>query len=235
MSLIRPHTRGPRVPTGERPGGRRWLAWVPLLAFLLALAPAPPVAAQEQNVAGRVLSADSRQPLTEAQVQVVGTQRGVLSNTAGRFLLLNLSGNEVTLRVTLIGYRTLERTVSVGDMDLTLLMEPTALELDQIVVTGTPGAQRIRSLGNAVGTVEAGQITEISAPSNIQELIGARVPGVSLSNGMGGVGSGGSTALRGVGDVCIRMSILPRPPARHRQRTGWWLGDGRRDRRRAPE
>lgn len=208
-----PH--GPKAHTrhdlgAEPPGrhGRTIRSLTASLVFLLSVALASPAVAQQDVVSGRVLSADSRRPLAEAQIQLVGTGRGTLSQSNGRFLLLNVPGEQATLRVTLLGYRTLEQTVRVGDADVVLLMEPTALELDRIVVTGTPGAQRIRALGNAVGTIDVTELREIAAPTDIRQLIGARVPGVNINNGMGGVGAGGSTAIRGVGSLSLSHEPL---------------------------
>jgi len=155
-----------------------------------------------------VVHANTREPIADAQIQILGTERGALSQTTGRFLLLNVAGDQVTLRVTLIGYRTMEQTVRVGDMDIVLALEPTAVELDALVVTGTPGAQQVRALGNAVGKVEAAQLQEIAAPTDVRDLIGARVPGVSLARGEGTVGSGGATAIRGVGSLSLSHEPL---------------------------
>ncbi|MEJ2206675.1 MAG: SusC/RagA family TonB-linked outer membrane protein [Gemmatimonadota bacterium] len=198
------HARG----SGPPGGGRRALGIPVLLALAASLIFAPSAFAQQQAVGGRVVSADTREPLGDAQIQVVGTQRGVLSNTSGRFLLLNMVGQQVTLRVTLIGYRTLEQTVSVGNMDVVLTLEPTAVELDAIVVTGTPGAQRVRALGNSVGQLQGAEIQEITAPADVREMIGARVPGVSVSHAMGGAGAGGAMAIRGVGSLSLSHQPL---------------------------
>ena len=209
MSLHRLHPPEPAAVRGS-PRARRGSTFSASLAvFALSfLMLASTGAAQERNVAGRVVSADTREPLSDAQILVTGTERGVLSQTNGRFLLLNLSGDQVTLQVTLIGHRTLTQTVRVGDTNVVLALEPTAVELNAIVVTGTPGAQQIRALGNAVGKLEASHLTEISAPTDVRQLIGARVPGVSLANGMGGVGAGGSTAIRGVGSLSLSHEPL---------------------------
>ncbi len=188
------------APPRDRPQALRLSGVLTLLVmFVLAV----PVSAQQQAVGGRVVSADTREPLGDAQIQVVGTQRGVLSNTNGRFLLLNMTGQQVTLRVTLIGYLTLEQTVPVGAMDVVLALEPTAVELDAIVVTGTPGAQRVRALGNSVGQLQGAELQEITSPADVREMIGARVPGVSVSNAMGGAGAGGAIAIRGVGSLSL--------------------------------
>lgn len=198
----RPHCRG--IPPRARRGGARSLV---ILLLLLPMAWSSPAAAQ-QSVGGTVLSASTRRPIADAQIQVLGTERGVLSQTNGRFLLLNLPGDQVTLRVTLIGHRPLERSIRVGDMSVVLLMEETAVELDALVVTGTPGAQQVRALGNAVGKIDATALQEIAAPTGVRGLIGARVPGVNIVRGDGTVGSGGATAIRGVGSLSLSHEPL---------------------------
>lgn len=181
----------------------RLSAGVTALLLLLPPGAAARAAAQQQNVGGVVVSADTRVPISDAQIEIVGTQRGALSRSDGRFLVLDVPGDQITLRVTLIGYQTLERTVRVGDMNVVLALRPTAVELDAIVVTGTPGAQRTRALGNAIGRVDAAELQEIAVPSDVRELIGARVPGVNVVNGLGEVGAGGATAIRGVGSLSL--------------------------------
>ncbi|MCG6956791.1 MAG: SusC/RagA family TonB-linked outer membrane protein [Gemmatimonadetes bacterium] len=179
-----------------------------IVLLLLPMAWTAPLAAQQQAVGGRVVTASTREPLSDAQIQVLGTERGVYSQTNGRFLILNLPGETVTLRVTLIGYKTLEQTVRVGTMNLELLMDGTAVELDALVVTGTPGAQQVRALGNAVGKVEPAALQEIATPTTVRDIIGARIPGVSISHGEGTVGSGGATAIRGVGSLSLSHEPL---------------------------
>ncbi len=184
--------------------------WPSVLLFLalVLLLPAPGLA-QEQSVAGRVVSTETREPLSDAQIQIVGTSRGTLSQTNGRFLLLNVPGDQVSLRVTRLGYRTLERTVRVGDPDIVLALEPAALPLDELVVTGTPGAQRVRALGNSVGKVQAAELQEISAATDVRQIIGARVAGVNLAAGEGMVGGGGGAiAIRGVGSLSLSSTPL---------------------------
>ncbi|MGH7458145.1 MAG: carboxypeptidase-like regulatory domain-containing protein, partial [Longimicrobiaceae bacterium] len=127
-----------------------------LLAFTAGLTVLPATAAaQEGTVAGTVVDEQSLRPLAGAQVAVEGTGRGTLANSRGEFLLTGLTGAEVSLRVTLIGYRTVDRSVEVGATDLRIALSETAIELDEVVVTGTAGAVERRSIGNAVSTIDA--------------------------------------------------------------------------------
>lgn len=70
-------------------------------------------------------------------------------------LLVGLASAEITLAVPRISYQALRRTVRVGDMSLRLVVPEVAVELDEIIVTGTAGATERRALGNASARVSA--------------------------------------------------------------------------------
>jgi TonB-linked SusC/RagA family outer membrane protein len=130
-------------------------------------------------------------------VEVVGTNRSMVTDANGRFQFVGLSGTEVTLRVSLLGYRATERTVSVGDMNVRIALGESAIELDQIVVTGQAGGTQRRAIGNVVSQVRAAETVELAHVSNVQSLINARAPGVVITPGTGMVGSGSQIRIRG--------------------------------------
>jgi outer membrane cobalamin receptor len=84
-------------------------------------------------------------------------------------------------------------------------LEKTVTTLDQIVVTGTPEAQSKRELGNAIGTVNAAEISQVAPPPNVQQLLNA-VSGVRVQSAGGDVGSGGNTRIRGASSMTLLMS-----------------------------
>ncbi len=112
------------------------LALVPVLAGVLF---ASPVLAQEGTISGQVVDAQSLQPLEGAQVFIVGTARGVLTNPEGRYTLRVPPGT-YTVRSQYIGYEALEQTVTVGADEartLDFALEAGGLTVDELVVTGT--------------------------------------------------------------------------------------------------
>jgi TonB-linked SusC/RagA family outer membrane protein len=159
---------------------------------------APPAAvAQDGAVRGVVEAERTLRPVSGALVELVGTNRSMLTDASGRFQFVGLGGAEVTLRVTIIGYRSSERTVRVGDMSVRIPLVETAIELDQIVVTGTAGGTQRRAIGNVVTQVRAAETVEIAHVTNVQSLINARAPGVIITPGTGMVGSGSQIRIRG--------------------------------------
>jgi hypothetical protein len=52
--------------------------------------------------------------------------------------------------------------VTVGDMNVRIALAESAIELDQIVVTGTAGGTQRRAIGNAVTQVRAAETVELA-------------------------------------------------------------------------
>ncbi len=175
--------------------------------FMLALTNVP-VSAQQGTVSGVVVSAETQRPLPDATVEAVGTGRGTYTNQNGRFLLLGLTGTEVTLRIGLLGYGTSTVTARVGDVNLTIQMGLSAIELDRIVVTGVAGEQLQRSLGNTVATVEAADIMEVAPVSTLAELINGRAAGVTIINTTGMLGGGSRVRIRGASSFSLSNEPL---------------------------
>jgi len=84
------------------------------LLVLLALVAAPTAAlAQTGTLAGRVLDADTQQPLPGATVVLAGTTTGTSSGPSGAFTILEVPVDTHTVRVSLVGYEPVSRTVEV--------------------------------------------------------------------------------------------------------------------------
>lgn len=189
----------------ERGGRERSRAWRPRSAALLGLLipllfAAPPAQAQQGSVGGTVVNEQSLAPLSGVQVTVVGTRQGTITDTDGRFIITGLEGQEVTLRVELIGYGNVVREVQVGTTDVRIALSASAITLDEVVVTGTAGSARRREVGNSISAVRAEQL-EMQPITNVQDALSANVPGLTATSSDGAAGAGGSIRLRGVNSI----------------------------------
>ncbi len=129
------------------------------LATALILAPG---AAEQRSVAiqGTITSSATGQALQGAQITVAGTSFGTLSASDGKYLLLvddGWVGREIRIDVTLIGHMTQRKTIrlSEGDHTVDFSLDPSAIALDEVVVTGTAGQARQRKLGNTIAAMSA--------------------------------------------------------------------------------
>lgn len=167
-----------------------------LLAFLLVPSLA---AAQTGTVQGQVVDASTGQPISSAQVTVEGTGVGGLSNQQGRFLLLNVPVGEQTVSAVLIGYESEQSTVTVTADETTSVdfeLSSSALEMDELVVTGTGQATERRRLSAEVSVVDAEDIAS-SGAGNVTELLQGRVAGAQVNAVSASPGTAGLMSFRG--------------------------------------
>ena len=167
----------------------------------------PSIGAQQGGtVTGRVLDSQSGQPLAAAQVFISALDLGGLTQQNGRYLLQNVPAGTHTLTVARIGYRTTEAQVSVGGgqtVEQNFAVAEEALQLDEIIVTGTPGGTQRRAIGNTVATVSVSDIVGDVAVQSMQDLLQGRTTGLRFTIADGNVGSGAPVQLRGTGSFDI--------------------------------
>ena len=168
-----------------------------LLLFLTAF----PLAAQTTGqVSGRVTNATTGEPLAGAQVVIQGTTIGTMANPQGRFLILNVPAGTHTIEVTRLGYayQSMQVTVGAGETavaDFPLRTE--AINLDELVVTGTAGSARRREIGNTVGVITADDL-EAQPIISVTDALQGRTAGLTITSMGGNAGSGSEIMLRGV-------------------------------------
>jgi TonB-linked SusC/RagA family outer membrane protein len=203
MSREGPRRSTPRVPRCAD----LWSAT--LLALVVVVATPGETRAQEGVVAGSVIVEGSSRPLAGAQVTVQGQEgRGAVSDASGRFRITGLTGPEVTLTARMIGYRAVTQTARVGATDVRIAMSERAVELEQIVVTGTAGTQERRAIGNSVAQVRVADVVTSTRVANVQDLINGRAPGVAILPGTGMVGSGSRIRIRGISTFSLSAEPL---------------------------
>ncbi|MCO4099262.1 MAG: TonB-dependent receptor [Gemmatimonas sp.] len=110
--------------------------------------PAAPATAASQpartgTIQGRVLDRETQQPVSEAQVQLVGSTAGALSDSEGRFTLAGAPVGTQAIRVLRIGYR----PTTVSDL-LINPGRPTQVEVQLETAAATLAATRVVA-GNA--------------------------------------------------------------------------------------
>jgi TonB-linked SusC/RagA family outer membrane protein len=178
-----------------------------LLAVGLAVAPVG-VAAQQGNIGGVVVDAQTGRALPSAQVFIAGTNQGVLTNQTGRFLFVGVDRGPVQVQVKMIGYADASMEANPGDMNLRFEMKVSAVSLDEIVVTGTPGATAKKAIGNVVSTLDAAQITRQAPVTDLQQVLNGRVAGLTVLSSTGEVGGASRIHIRGASTFSLSNTPL---------------------------
>lgn len=169
-------------------------------AGLLLVAPGEILAQQTGAVTGTVVSANNQQPLENAQVLVVGTGIGTLTDADGNFRITEVPAGPQTVQVQLVGYGQSTQDVEVSAGQATQVdfqLEQSAIELGEIVVTGTgtEGVER-KALGNTIGSISNEELQDAPA-ANLSEMVQGKEPGMNVLPSSGLAGEGQSIRIRG--------------------------------------
>lgn len=170
---------------------------------LLGLSPGA-IAAQGNGQVSGTVTDQAGGPLAGVQVYIPGLQIGGLSRANGRFLILNVPAGTHTVRAERIGLGSVDQEVVVtagGTAVANMVLQPQALGLDEIVVTGTAGAARRREIGNSITQLNIADVPD--RPTNVSDLLQGAAPGIELTGGGGQLGQGKSIRLRGNSSVSM--------------------------------
>ncbi|HEV7836965.1 MAG TPA: carboxypeptidase-like regulatory domain-containing protein, partial [Gemmatimonadaceae bacterium] len=181
-------------------GKKSGLGWKLLvMTAVLAAMPLRQAAAQAGGVVrGVVLDSTSNQPVSGAQVQVVGTNRTVATDASGGFTIPNVAEGTVTLRVQRIGYsqRTASLNVQAGTTNSRdILLQPIVTTLSQVVVVGYGSSNRAEVTG-ALSTVSSNEIRNVPI-AGVDAALQGKAAGVQVTQNAGNPGNGISVRVRG--------------------------------------
>lgn len=148
--------------------------------------------AQQTQIKGLVVDAETNEPVPGTTVIVKGTQRGSVTMFDGTFAI-EANQSEV-LVFSFIGYLSQEVIVS-SESDYNIKLQSDVVNMDEVVVIGY-GEQRKGDLTGAVSNVSSKDFNQgiVSSPA---QLINGKVSGVQILSGSGSPTSGSSIRIRG--------------------------------------
>lgn len=149
---------------------------------------------------GTVTDNGNGDPLIGAVVVVKGTTVGTVTDLDGQYTL-SVPGNAGTLAFSYVGYVTDEREVTSSSPNVNLSLKGSTNTLDDVVVTGLATSVANRNSANAVSTISARQLTEISTPQTFEGALQGQFTGAEIKSSSGAPGGGFSVRMRGVTSV----------------------------------
>ena len=165
-----------------RSSGKFLLLW--MVGILLSVQ----AFAQSMTVKG-VVKDDTGFGVIGASVQVKGTTKGAITDLDGNFVLQANKGDIIV--ISYIGYKTQELP---AEENMNVLLKEDTEMLDEVVVIGY-GSVKKSDLSGSVVAIEAEEINR-GAVTSPQELMQGKVPGLSVTSGDGGPGSGSTIRIR---------------------------------------
>lgn len=91
-------------------------------------------------ISGHVIEKETEEDIPYATILIVGSGQGTVSNEAGQFQFKNLEEGTYRLRVSAVGYRTLEKSIVVGREYMAVVHFPLkeeAVMVDEVVVSAS--------------------------------------------------------------------------------------------------
>ena len=150
---------------------------------------------QDENVSGVVHDATGM-PLIGVSVVVKGTTQGVVTDLDGKFSLEVPRGS--VLVFSYIGMQTVEINVA-NQKEINVVMQENTESIDEVVVIGF-GTQKKVNLTGSVGIADAKALESRPVMTAAQALQGL-VPGLQISQNMGGLEKRASMNIRGTATI----------------------------------
>jgi TonB-linked SusC/RagA family outer membrane protein len=179
---------------------------------LIALFWAASAAAQGSGgtVSGLVTDSLSRAPIPGAEVLLSGitavNARSARTNAEGRYAFTGVAAGPATVSVRMVGFAPKAQRVTVRDgetatADFALAQRTT--QLDQVVITGTGGVTQRRAVGNVIESIDAKNVLEVAPARSVDQLIGARTPGLIALPNSGQIGTGPQIRVRSASSLSL--------------------------------
>jgi TonB-linked SusC/RagA family outer membrane protein len=167
---------------------RKFLAVIVLLMLSLFA-----VNAQNVTVTGTVTGSDDGLPLAGVTVMQKGTTNGTSTNSDGKYSIS--VPREATLVFSFIGMQPQEYKV-LDQRSFNVVLAPSAVMMEEVVVTALGISREKKSLGYAVTEVAGADVARVRDLNVVNSLSG-RVSGVVVTQGTFGPGSSSRVIIRG--------------------------------------
>ena len=149
-----------------------------LLFLFLSVGPA---AAQQGTISGRVVDAETGEPIAGAAVEVLGQGAPVATNDSGAFSLAAASGSHAVV-VTMIGYETGRmdgvRVAAGATQEVEIALRSRALVLNPVVVTASRRQEKALDAPASVSVISSDEIARTVAPTPSEHL--KALPGIDM-------------------------------------------------------
>jgi len=165
------------------------------------------VLSQTGNISG-VVSSDG-EGLPGANVILEGTPYGTAANVSGEYYIANVPVGDYTVNVTYVGYANMSQEVTINtgeESKLNFSLKMSAINLDQIVVTGTGAPAKRKALGQTINIISSDDLTSGSVQT-VTDALQGRIPGL-VGASMGGQGAASRIRLRGTVSLTQRNQPL---------------------------
>lgn len=142
--------------------------------------------------------------LPGVSVRIKGSTKGTSTDHNGRFNISASSGNILVL--SFVGYQSKEVTLG-SSANLSITLSDDAQSLNEVVVTSMGIKREAKSLGYAVSTVSAKELTQ-AGNTNFASALYGKAAGVKITTAPGGASSAVNVQIRGINSLSYNQQPL---------------------------
>ena len=167
------------------------------------------LSAQGGQLVGLVTSSESGEGLAGANVILEGTSYGTAANIEGEYSIGNIPGGTYVVTVTYVGYANESQEIEITagqESRADFALKTSAINLDQVVVTGTGAPAKRKALGQTINSISSEDLNSGSVQT-VTDALQGRIPGLVGAN-MGGEGGAARIRLRGTVSLTQRNQPL---------------------------
>ena len=179
------------------------MEWLPMSGGQVVLISKATLQQETGRILGTAKDARTGEALPSANLIVDGTTMGATTDMDGKFVIDRVLPGRYTVLARFIGYKRTEHVVIVEagqDARVEFALDPTVLDLDEVVVTGVSVATEKRRLGNAISTLNASDLS-LNGASSIDRALAGKLVGAQIQQNSGMPDGGVSVRLRGTATV----------------------------------
>ena len=210
---------------------QNWFGRVLLLGTMMLFMTSTLMLAQ-RTVTGTVTSSEDGLPLPGVNVIVQGTVTGAITSADGTYSI-EVPDGDASLQFSFIGYTV--QVIPVGNSTvIDAVLEPSAFEMDEVVVTALGIQRQEKTLTYATQTVDSDELTN-TRDINFMNSLSGKAAGVEIKKSYSGPGGSTRIVLRGTksltGDseplfVIDGIPMVNRKTSQAGMWGGWDGGDG---------
>nr|WP_321411855.1 SusC/RagA family TonB-linked outer membrane protein [uncultured Allomuricauda sp.] len=171
-----------------------------LVLFVLLASTLSAFAQSQHTFTGTVTEAGTDLPLAGASVFIENTSFGTVTDFDGNYsFTATLDDGAQILVFSSLGFTTQKIAVNTGrgqTISTNIALAEDLLSLDEVVVTGSGSGVNKRTLGNAISSVKAEELTDNGA-TQIDQAIAGKITGALVQQNSGDPAGGISIRLRG--------------------------------------
>lgn len=167
-----------------------------LLSFIAVLGACAYAFAQNQQVAGTVMSADGL-PVIGATIMVEGTTIGTSTDGEGKFVIT--APGDGVLVVSCIGYSDQQVPVS-NRTAIDIVLQEDAEAIEDVVVMGYGTGRKVGTVIGSVSQVKSEKLQE-RPTNNVMDAMQGQVAGLQISSSSGELNKESTMTLHGVGSI----------------------------------